>query len=454
MNRREKDVFKSTLDNEKSLLVQIEQNYTKALADIKRKIKKLQKMPDTQSRAYQIDFQKHLEAEVNAYLKILQSDNVNTIDDYLNLCYKTGFTGSAYILQGYDVNVIAPINQDNIINATKITADGVKLSTKISGNTNLLKNQVVQEIQRGFSAAMSFADIARNISARGQADMNRSMRIARTEGNRVYNKSASDYADVAARAGVDIVKQWVSVLDGRTRESHQKLDGEWVEKNAKFSNGMRYPCDGNGPASEVVNCRCKVTYLPRWEVESNAPRLRRDNETGEIIECRNYAEFKEKYLSASNRVDKVRWDKVATSTDREQFERYKKALGKDAPKTLADFCKIKYNENNDEWKSLISLVKSKNYLQNQLQYIHDGEKLFVPNHTSFASTPKSIAGKGADTEIRVVDRLVKNYGGTVEQWSKKAAKIKSDKYIFDVHWYECNGIQYEMKLKYRKERKR
>ena len=39
-------------------------------------------------------------------------------------------------------------------------------------------------------------------------------------------------------------------------------------------------------------------------------------------------------------------------------------------------------------------------------------------------------------------------------WSKCAAKIKSDKYIFDVHWYEYDGIQYETKLKYRKERKR
>lgn len=53
--------------------------------------------------------------------------------------------------------------------------------------------------------------------------MNRVMRIARTEGNRIYNKSAVDYANVARDAGCDIVKQWVAVLDGRTRESHQEL---------------------------------------------------------------------------------------------------------------------------------------------------------------------------------------------------------------------------------------
>ncbi len=451
MNKRQKEIYGLSLEDEKALLKQLEQNYINALADIKVKIKKLQEMPDTQSRAYQIDFQKHLEAEINGYLDVLESNNVQSIEDYYKLCYENGFIGNAYVLQDYNVGVIAPINQDDVINATRMTTDGVKLSTKIAGNTALLKEQVVQEIQRGFSVAMSFTDIARNISARGQADMNRAMRIARTEGNRIYNTSAVDYARVARDAGCDIVKQWVAVLDAKTRPSHQKVDGEWVELDAKFSNGLSYPCDSNGRAAEVVNCRCKVAHLPRWYVEKDYPRLRRDNETGEIIECRNYADFKEKYLSASDRIDKIRWDKVASSTDREQFERYKKALGKDAPKTLAEFCKIKYNENNNEWKSLISFVKSKNYLQNQLPYIYNGEKLFIPNHTVFASTPKAIAGKGADTEIRVVDKLVKKYGGTAEQWSKKVVKIKSDKYIFDVHWYECNGIQYEMKLKHRKE---
>ena len=453
MNKRQKEIYGLSLDEEKALMKQLEQNYINALADIKVKIKKLQEMPDTQSRAYQIEFQKHLEDEINGYLAILESNNVQSIEDYYRLCYENGFIGNAYALQSYNVGVIAPINQDDVINATMMSADGVKLSTKIAGNTALLKKQVVQEIQRGFSVAMPFADIARNISARGQADMNRAMRIARTEGNRIYNKSAVDYANVARDAGCDIVKQWVAVLDGRTRESHQAVDGEWVEQDAKFSNGLRYPCDPNGSAAEIVNCRCKVAYLPRWYVEKNSSRQRRDNETDEIIECRNYAEFKEKYLSVSDRVDKVRWDKVASSKDREQFERYKKVIGKSAPQSLDDFCKIKYYDIS-KWQELKSLAHSKNYLQQQLAYVLDtGEKNFIPTHTKFNSTPKAIAGAGSDKPIRVVDKLVKKYGGYEDGWQKKVANIKSDKYVFDVHWYEYNGLQYEMKLKHRKDRK-
>lgn len=307
MNKRQKEIYGISLEDEKALLKQLEQNYINALADIKVKIKELQEMPDTQSRAYQIDFQKHLEDEINGYLDVLESNNVQSIEDYYQLCYENGFIGNAYALQSYNVGVIAPINQDDVINATKMTVDGVKLSTKIAGNTALLKKQVVKEIQRGFSVAMPFVDIARNISARGQADMNRAMRIARTEGNRIYNTSAVDYAKVAKDAGCDIVKQWVAVLDARTRDSHQAVDGEWVEMDAKFSNGLRFPCDPNGSAAEVVNCRCKVAYLPRWYVEKNIPRQRRDNITGDIIEANSYQEWKQKYYSA---IDNLRKDVI------------------------------------------------------------------------------------------------------------------------------------------------
>lgn len=344
MKRREKEVFQATLDDERALLSQIEQNYINALADIKKKIKKLQERGDTQSIAYQIQFQRQMEEQINGYLDILQSENVETIQDYLNLCYETGFIGNMYQLQGYEINLVLPINQKTVIRSTMMTADGVKLSKKIKANTEFLKKQVVQEIQRGFSTSMSYVDIARNISSRGEADMNRSMRIARTEGNRIYNEAALDSAQAAVKAGVDTVKQWVAILDSRTRESHQRVDGEWVELNEKFSNGLFLPGDKNAPPAEIVNCRCKAVFIPRSEVMRDAPRLRRDNDTGEIIECENYAEYKQKYLMQTGQIDRINWSKMAPSNDREQFERYRKILGKNAPKTLDEFCKIKYNK--------------------------------------------------------------------------------------------------------------
>lgn len=57
-------------------------------------------------------------------------------------------------------------------------------------------------------------------------------------------------------------------------------------------NGLMYP----GDAEEVINCRCTVDEVPRWYVEQGGAEYKCDNITGQIIECKNYAEFKEKYL--------------------------------------------------------------------------------------------------------------------------------------------------------------
>lgn len=65
---------------------------------------------------------------------------------------------------------------------------------------------------------------------------------------------------------------------------------------------------------------------------------------------------------------------------------------------------------------------------------------------------KIIAGTGSKTELRVAGRLAERYGGVASDWSKCAGKIESGKYIFDIHWYEKGGKQYEAKLKVRKEK--
>lgn len=91
------------------------------------------------------------------------------------------------------------------------------------------------------------------------------------------------------------------------------------------------------------------------------------------------------------------------------------------------------------------------HLKEKLDFIdpYTNEKGFLPKH---AIIDKSLTiAKGS--RIRVVDRLVAEYGGDPSHWHKKAGRIMSDKYIHDVHWLELNGEQYEVKLKSRSLRK-
>ena len=96
--------------------------------------------------------------------------------------------------------------------------------------------------------------------------------------------------------------------------------------------------------------------------------------------------------------------------------------------------------------------KSTKHLQEQLAYVYNGEKQFIPSRSVFKNT-KVIAGNGSKTDLRVAGRLSEKYGGVSSDWSKYAGKIESDKYIFGVHWYEKkDGKQYEVKLKARREK--
>lgn len=51
-------------------------------------------------------------------------------------------------------------------------------------------------------------------------------------------------------------KIWHAAHDSRTRKSHLDVDEEIVPLNERFSNGLLYPGDKEGPISEWVNCRC------------------------------------------------------------------------------------------------------------------------------------------------------------------------------------------------------
>ena len=60
---------------------------------------------------------------------------------------------------------------------------------------------------------------------------------------------------------VELKKEWLATLDGRTRHSHALLDGEQVAQDKAFSNGCRFPGDPKGAPGEIYNCRYTLTAV-------------------------------------------------------------------------------------------------------------------------------------------------------------------------------------------------
>lgn len=95
--------------------------------------------------------------------------------------------------------------------------------------------------------------------------------IYRTELSRAFNminwNASQQTSDIL---GLGLKKKWVSARDARVRPSHVAIDAETdiepIPLNSPFIVGgapMMYPLDPNGPAREVVNCRClMMTLIP------------------------------------------------------------------------------------------------------------------------------------------------------------------------------------------------
>ena len=268
MNKRQKQVQQSLLKSELEVIEELEKSYQKAIDDINRVITSLLARKDTenlQAIIYQVKYQNALKKELEAFLNVLHTRNYTLIDDYLQNCYINGHIGTLFDLQGQGIPLLLPLDQEQMISAITLNSKlSHPLYNTLGFNIEFLKTSVRQEISRGIAQALSFQEIARNIKNTTNVDYNKSLRIAKTEGHRIQCESAYNVQVRAKRKGANIVKQWDSTLDGRTRDSHRVLDGEIVEVYEKFSNGLLYPGDSNGIASEVVNCRCALLQRAKW----------------------------------------------------------------------------------------------------------------------------------------------------------------------------------------------
>lgn len=147
--------------------------------------------------------------------------------------------------------------------ANKRVTDAVQgRVNKLSGNvadTTLRQLRVI--IAAGREAGQDAEQIARAIRA-GVLDpaitATRAQLIAETEVMGALNEGewlAANQSGVMQSIG------WLEQADDRVRASHTAAGQEgWIALGSTFGNGLRYPHDPNGEASETIRCRCGAIY--------------------------------------------------------------------------------------------------------------------------------------------------------------------------------------------------
>lgn len=138
--------------------------------------------------------------------------------------------------------------------------------TEIAGTTLAQAQEIIrQATEDAIAEGLDEAQTARLIQDRineegGQLSRLRSRVISRTESHSAANASTQ----LAAKtSGLPMVKEWIASGLERTRSTHSMAHGQKVGIDEPFNVGgaiLMQPGDPNGPAKEVINCRCVVGY--------------------------------------------------------------------------------------------------------------------------------------------------------------------------------------------------
>lgn len=311
MTPAQKQTTQYELLSEKKVMEQLERSYQKALEDVKDRLRQLDERTDVENRqavAYQKAFQQGLQKQLERILGKLHSKTYRTVQEYLQDCYLTGHTAVLYELQSDGLRLSLPVPQDKVCQAAVNDTKLVKpLYDSIGEDFAGLKKHITDIVSAGFASGASYGDMANQITGkmignyatmRGGA-LGRAKLIVRTEGNRIANAARLEAARTAKQQGADLVKQWDSTMDKKTRPHHVQLDGQVRELDEPFEvDGRKAQAPGKfGIASEDINCRCHAYSRPRWAVRADGD-YKYDNQHRALVKVssESYAAYRAGYV--------------------------------------------------------------------------------------------------------------------------------------------------------------
>ena len=154
-----------------------------------------------------------------------------------------------------------------------------KKAAEIAANKSMqwdaskIQSAVTQGILQGESADQ----IAQRLMKVGEMEYKDAIRYARTMTTSAQNAGRYESFRRATDLGVNLVIEWVAVLDGHTRDAHRHMHGERTTVDEPFETPdgyeIYYPADCSGesdaPQEEIWNCRCTlIAWVEGFEGET------------------------------------------------------------------------------------------------------------------------------------------------------------------------------------------
>lgn len=361
-------------ENDARRLIQSLQDKT-SIDEMKRALKAFPKGSDHQkilaeleSVAYQARLErlKQLQNELDRTMQQVynQEKAVNT-KHYVDLANEAYYRSIFYIQQlaglGFSFSVIDEKDIKRVINSRW---SGANYSERIWKNTQSLARDLKEELLINLLTGRTDREAAEIIANKYAQGASNARRLVRTKScNLVTQMDMLSYEECGIETYI-----FTATLDVKTSTVCRELDRK------------RFPVAGQQPGENCppMHPWCRSTTICDISPETLAQMKRRarDPETGKtymVPADMTYKQWHEQYVEKNPDKRLAERKQRNKKTDNEQFQRYRKILGKDAPETLDSFQTMKYTD-SEKWKILQQEYKD---VRRYEKIISDAEKLNI-----------------------------------------------------------------------------
>lgn len=315
--------------------------------------------------------------------KLSESAYIDTIN---NAYYRTTYDIQKGVGMGFDVS---NMSIDNIEKILTEKWSGKNYSQRIWGNTDVLAGKLEEVITQGFLTGKSLNKISKEIQELSDVGKFAAERLIRTETTYIANAAE---IESYKECGIDKYV-FLATLDLRTSNMCREHDGKVYDVD-KAIPGENLP---------PLHPHCRSTTIAYFDDEAlkSMKRRARDPETGKpyvLPANMTYKEWHQKYVvekygeQNTKTLEKMIKNK---SSDRKQYDRYKKVLGKDVPKSFTAFRELKYND-SDGWSALKSDYRYKNMWNKRTIINQDNNNRSLP----LEGTPNTITDLATNGNVK------------------------------------------------------
>ena len=285
-----------------------------------------------------------LEMQVDAILRQIyaidyQAESEKTMQEvYEDTYYRTWYSIDQY--HGFH-QAFAQVEPRTVEKLLEYPFNGAAFSSRLWKQKDHLQTQLTEAVTTMLIQGRHPSTLTKEFAKKMQSKKFDAYRLLHTESSFLMSE--------ATHAGYkeDGVEKYeiLATLDSKTCEICGELDGNVYEVGKEIT-GVNMP-----PFHPL--CRC--TDVPHYDDEptEGLERVARDPETGKtymVPADMTYKQWHEQYVEKNPDKRLAERKQRNKKTDNEQFQRYRKILGKDAPETLDSFQTMKYTD-SEKWNA-------------------------------------------------------------------------------------------------------